>query len=115
MPFPADKTICSDRSVAISPEEAEKSGLLQDQVRISEKYGGGFPANIEGLHHLHCLVSHDLCPVPICADLKPILRIFSASLFITIMSTTTRLAKEHLQTQTTSFGTMFVSVDPMII
>ncbi|KAK5139989.1 hypothetical protein LTR04_003219 [Oleoguttula sp. CCFEE 6159] len=24
-------------------------------VDLSEKYGGGFPANVEGLHHLHCL------------------------------------------------------------
>jgi hypothetical protein len=24
-------------------------------VKISEKYGGGFPANVEGLHQLHCL------------------------------------------------------------
>ena len=22
---------------------------------MAEKYGGGFPANVEGLHHLHCL------------------------------------------------------------
>ena len=99
--------------MAIPPEEAEKSGLVLDQVKISEKYGGGFPANVEGLHQLHCLVSHDLRPIPMFADLKPVLRIFSASLFTTIMSTTTRLAKELLQTQTTSCGTMFVSVDLM--
>lgn len=34
---------------------AAKSGLTPDQVQVSEKYGGGFPANVEGLHHLHCL------------------------------------------------------------
>jgi hypothetical protein len=29
--------------------------LKPDQVQINPKYGGGFPANVEGLHHLHCL------------------------------------------------------------
>ena len=40
----------------VPAEEAAKSNLLPDQVKISDKYGGGFPANVEGLHHLHCLV-----------------------------------------------------------
>ncbi|CAG7922007.1 unnamed protein product [Penicillium olsonii] len=43
------------RSVRIPSEDAERSGLAADQVKISTKYGGGFPANVEGLHHLHCL------------------------------------------------------------
>ncbi|KAJ5589166.1 hypothetical protein N7537_011844 [Penicillium hordei] len=43
------------RSVRIPPEDAEQSGLATDQVKINAKYGGGFPANVEGLHHLHCL------------------------------------------------------------
>lgn len=47
----------SDRSVVIPPEEAEETGLRPDQVKVSQEYGGGFPANVEGLHHLHCLVS----------------------------------------------------------
>lgn len=34
---------------------AEKAGLAQTQVQVADKYGGGFPANVEGLHHLHCL------------------------------------------------------------
>lgn len=29
--------------------------MNKDSVQIKEKYGGGFPANVEGLHHLHCL------------------------------------------------------------
>jgi hypothetical protein len=37
-------------------EEAGKSGLASDQVKIREDYGGGYPAHVEGLHHLHCLV-----------------------------------------------------------
>ncbi|KAE8147735.1 hypothetical protein BDV25DRAFT_168922 [Aspergillus avenaceus] len=43
------------RSVVVPAEEAQKSGLAPDQVKINQKYGGGYPANIEGLHHLHCL------------------------------------------------------------
>lgn len=38
-------------------DEAEETGLRDDQVQVSEEFGGGFPANVEGLHHLHCLVS----------------------------------------------------------
>ena len=37
-------------------DAAERVGLQKDQVKISEKYGGGYPANVEGLHQLHCLV-----------------------------------------------------------
>ncbi|OCL09382.1 hypothetical protein AOQ84DRAFT_291351 [Glonium stellatum] len=43
------------RSVAIPPDQAARSGILPDQVKISQKYGGGFIANVEGLHQLHCL------------------------------------------------------------
>ena len=46
-----------DRSVVVPVDEAEASGLRLDQVKINEKYGGGYPANVEGLHQLHCLVS----------------------------------------------------------
>lgn len=46
-----------DRSIVIRSEEADEMGLRRDQVKISQEYGGGFPANVEGLHHLHCLVS----------------------------------------------------------
>ncbi len=44
------------RSVVIPEDEAERSGIGRDQVKISKEYGGGYPANVEGLHHLHCLV-----------------------------------------------------------
>ena len=43
-------------SVVVPAEEAARAGLRHDQVKIQEKYGGGFPANVEGLHQLHCLV-----------------------------------------------------------
>ncbi|KAK4936817.1 hypothetical protein LTR10_022406 [Elasticomyces elasticus] len=43
------------RSVRIPSERAKEAGLRKDHVQINPKYGGGFPANVEGLHHLHCL------------------------------------------------------------
>jgi len=46
-----------DRAAVVPSNIASKSGLLPSQVQVSEKYGGGFPANVEGLHHLHCLVN----------------------------------------------------------
>ncbi|KAL4779836.1 hypothetical protein BJX76DRAFT_351455 [Aspergillus varians] len=43
------------RPIRVPVKEAEKSGIASDQVQINEAYGGGYPANVEGLHHLHCL------------------------------------------------------------
>ncbi|PLB35155.1 oxidase ustYa family protein [Aspergillus candidus] len=43
------------RPLRVPPEAAEEAGIAHDQVKINEKYGGGYPANLEGLHHLHCL------------------------------------------------------------
>lgn len=43
------------RSVRIPVEDREIAGISPDHVQINQKYGGGFPANVEGLHHLHCL------------------------------------------------------------
>jgi hypothetical protein len=40
----------------ISEEEGRRSGLTDAHVRVSDKYGGGFVVNVEGMHHLHCLV-----------------------------------------------------------
>jgi hypothetical protein len=45
----------TDRAAIVPTSLAAKSGLTEDQVQVSPKYGGGFPANVEGLHHLHCL------------------------------------------------------------
>jgi len=39
----------------VPSDRAAKSGLTEAHVQVSPKYGGGFPANVEGLHHLHCL------------------------------------------------------------
>ncbi|KAF2210522.1 hypothetical protein CERZMDRAFT_45518 [Cercospora zeae-maydis SCOH1-5] len=43
------------RAVGIPADIAPSVGLRPDQVQINEKYGGGYPANVEGLHQLHCL------------------------------------------------------------
>jgi Mycotoxin biosynthesis protein UstYa len=45
----------SDRAAIVPTSLAAKSGLLESQVQVNEKYGGGYLGNIEGLHHLHCL------------------------------------------------------------
>jgi len=43
------------RSAVVPPDRAELAGFTKDHVHLREKYGGGYPANVEGLHHLHCL------------------------------------------------------------
>jgi hypothetical protein len=43
------------RATIVPASLAPKAGLQQSQVQVREKYGGGYPANVEGLHHLHCL------------------------------------------------------------
>lgn len=48
--------LCGDEPVAIPEREALQSGLRRGFVRISAEYGGGYLANVEALHHLHCLV-----------------------------------------------------------
>ncbi|KAH8897452.1 hypothetical protein GQ53DRAFT_887984 [Thozetella sp. PMI_491] len=39
----------------ISFENGLEAGLTPSHVQRSEKYGGGFFVNVEGMHHLHCL------------------------------------------------------------
>ncbi|RDW72708.1 oxidase ustYa family protein [Aspergillus mulundensis] len=43
------------RPIRVPVDQAAMSGITPGQVQISEAYGGGYPANIEGFHHLHCL------------------------------------------------------------
>ncbi|KAL9619245.1 MAG: hypothetical protein Q9160_006097 [Pyrenula sp. 1 TL-2023] len=43
------------RAIVVPESQASASDIRPDQVHISPKYGGGYPANVEGLHHLHCL------------------------------------------------------------
>lgn len=46
-----------DRSILIPPHLAPNLGLKPNQhVHAKRKFGGGYVANLEGLHHLHCLV-----------------------------------------------------------
>lgn len=40
----------------ISREDGLASGLDSSFVQRADKYGGGFLVNVEGMHHLHCLV-----------------------------------------------------------
>ena len=44
-------------SIVVPMDQAAHVGLAADQVKIRKEYGEGFPANVEGLHQLHCLVS----------------------------------------------------------
>jgi hypothetical protein len=44
------------RAGVISFEEGLKSGLTHAHVQRADSYGGGFFVNVEGMHHLHCLV-----------------------------------------------------------
>lgn len=53
------------RAGVISREEGLKSGLTDAHVQRADKYGGGFFVNVEGMHHLHCLVSLCLSAVRI--------------------------------------------------
>lgn len=46
----------TDRPSVVSEAYAELSGIRPSHVRVSPEHGGGFIANVEGLHHLHCLV-----------------------------------------------------------
>jgi hypothetical protein len=46
-----------DRAGVISFEDGLASGLGASFVQRAKKYGGGFLVNVEGMHHLHCLVN----------------------------------------------------------
>lgn len=54
----ADTGLYAARAGVISREEGLKSGLTDAHVQRADKYGGGFFVNVEGMHHLHCLVRH---------------------------------------------------------
>ncbi|PGH37038.1 hypothetical protein GX50_00021 [[Emmonsia] crescens] len=42
-------------SIIVPENEAEGYGIQQGQVKRMKEQGGGFYANVEALHHLHCL------------------------------------------------------------
>lgn len=104
-----------DRGFALPASEAAKSGIRPDQVQIQEKYGGGFPANVEGLHHLHCLVSilsifSNSCPYHNSSNAYLSCRILFGNHYITIMTITMPKAKEHLWTRITLSNTTSVRI-----
>jgi hypothetical protein len=82
-----------DRSIVVPEAEGERTGLRHDQVKVSQEYGGGFPANVEGLHHLHCLVSTEKTHLRVIADLN---RIFFGRRCIGTTITTRRRRKAPL-------------------
>ncbi|KAG9233624.1 hypothetical protein BJ875DRAFT_463674 [Amylocarpus encephaloides] len=43
------------KSVVIPSDQAALSGFTEDHTQIRPEHGGGYPANVEGLHHLRCL------------------------------------------------------------
>jgi hypothetical protein len=43
------------RPMHLTAEEGFAAGLTSNNVKVRDEYGGGFVANMEGLHHLHCL------------------------------------------------------------
>ncbi|EFY91735.1 hypothetical protein MAC_02325 [Metarhizium acridum CQMa 102] len=49
------------RAGIISYEDGLASGLNPYFVQRAAKYGGGFLVNVEGMHHLHCLVGRFSC------------------------------------------------------
>ena len=49
-------SLSTDNPIIVPESEAERSGIRRGQVKISKDLGGGFPANVEVLHQLHCLV-----------------------------------------------------------
>ena len=44
------------RAGVIPAEAGPRSGLTPGHVQRADRYGGGFLVNVEGMHHLHCLV-----------------------------------------------------------
>ena len=47
----------SDMTMQVPADLAEKAGFTKENnVMINEKYGGGYFAIMEGIHHVHCLV-----------------------------------------------------------
>lgn len=47
-----------DRPLRVPVDVGLQTGFASDQVRVNAEYGGGFVGNVDGLHQLHCAVSH---------------------------------------------------------
>lgn len=91
---------------------AERAGLRPDHVQIAEKYGGGYPANVEGLHHLHCLVSIHIENFFLVLELTKH-RISSVNLCIITSNITTLSARTNSPTTPKSSASTSVSRHPI--
>ena len=49
------------RTIVVPEDRGFEAGLDPSAVKVKKSQGGGYLVNVEGLHHLHCLVS--LCPL----------------------------------------------------
>jgi len=91
----------SDVAGVISREDGTASGLTPAHVQRSDKYGGGFFVNVEGMHHLHCLVNSPRISRPVPA--RPLLtgppRILFGNPCTTTTSTTRTSAYMHSRTR----------------
>ena len=104
-------TVGAVHSIIVPVEQAAQVGLAPDQVKIREEYGGGFPANVEGLHQLHCLVGVlNMVDVgeEVFADTAH--RIWSVNRCSTIMIITTVEVKGLFRIMTTYCKSMSVSL-----
>ncbi|WEW58382.1 hypothetical protein PRK78_003850 [Emydomyces testavorans] len=54
------KGVVADAAIIIPENEAEHYGIQRGQVKRPEEKGGGFFANVEVLHHLHCLLREQI-------------------------------------------------------
>jgi hypothetical protein len=45
-----------DKNILIPEEKAESYGLGAGHVKLRKEVGGGFPAYVDALHLMHCLV-----------------------------------------------------------
>jgi hypothetical protein len=53
----ANVDLLADRTAILPESLGLKSGLTKDHAKRNAKHGGGYLVLVEGLHHLHCLVS----------------------------------------------------------
>ena len=103
----------ADRAGVISKEDGLRSGLDDSFVQRADKYGGGFLVNVEGMHHLHCLVSTSMCPF-MRMELTLRLRISSGKPCTSIMTDTRRWAITRGRTKSASSVCTSVSWHTML-
>ena len=108
--FDVKLTIGKVHSIIVPVDQAAQVGLAPDQVKIRKEYGGGFPANVEGLHQLHCLVGvSTLVDAAENVFANKAHRIWSVNRCSTTTTITTAQAKGPFKTMTTLCRNTFVS------